>query len=105
VSYRVVFGPEAEGHLDELYGYLARAASPETAARFVDSVIAHCEGLAVFPHGGRARDDIRPGLRTATYRKRTVIAYAVRDDVVAIIGIFHGGRDYESILGEDADSE
>ena len=42
---------------------------------------------------------------TTFVRKRTVIAYAVRDDVVAIIGIFHGGRDYESILGEDADSE
>jgi len=49
-------------------------------------------------HRDLARDDIRPGLRTTSYRKRTVIAFAILDGVVAIIGIFHGGRDHEKIL-------
>jgi toxin ParE1/3/4 len=54
----------------------------------------------VFPRRGLARDDVRPGLRTTSYQKRTVVAFAVLDDVVAIIGISHGGRDYEAILSD-----
>lgn len=30
-----------------------------------------------------------------------MIAFAVLEEVVAIIGIFYGGRDYESILAEN----
>jgi plasmid stabilization system protein ParE len=54
--------------------------------------------LADYPIRGAARDDIRPGLRTTSYKKRTVIAFAVRENLVLIVGIFHRGRDYESIL-------
>lgn len=36
--------------------------------------------------------------RTTSYNKRTAVAFAVLDDVVAIIEIFHRGRDYEAIL-------
>ncbi len=103
VTYRVLFTPEAEAHLDQLYRYIAKAADPAIAARYVDAVIDFSEGLAEFPVRGRARDDIRPGLRTISYKKRTVIAFAIRDDVVAILGIFHGGRDYEAILSEPDD--
>ena len=57
-----------------------------------------CEGLADFPHRGTARDDLRPGLRTICYRKRVVLAYAVIDETVAIVGIFYGGRDHERLF-------
>ncbi len=78
MTFRVVFTPESEGHLDQLYRYIADAATPDVAAGYVDAIIAHCEGLSAFPHRGLARDD-----------------------VVAVIGIFHGGRDYEAILRDD----
>jgi len=84
--------------LDDLYRYIADAAAPEIAAGYVDKVITYCEGLAEFPHRGLARDDIKAGLRTTSYKKRTVVAFTVLDDVVAIIGIFQSGRDYETIL-------
>ena len=103
MTFRVVFTPESEGHLDELYRYIAEAATPEVAAGYVDAIIAYCEGLSEFPHRGLARDDIRPGLRTTSYRKRTVVAYAILEDVVAVIRIFHGGRDYEAILRDDGE--
>lgn len=98
MSYRVVFAPAAEEQLDELYSYIAAAATPKVADDYVGRVIDRCEGLADFPITGMARDDIRPGLRTISYRKRTVIAFAVVDDLVLILGVFHGGRDYESAL-------
>lgn len=54
--------------------------------------------LAGFPYRGTARDDIRPRLRTIGYKKRVVIAFVVLGDGIAIVGIFYGGRDYETIL-------
>lgn len=38
------------------------------------------------------------GLRTIGYKKRVVIAYAVLNETVAIVGIFYGGRDHEHLL-------
>lgn len=29
----------------------------------------HIDGILVFPSAGRAREDIRPGMRTTTYKK------------------------------------
>src|SRR5699024_3023421 len=77
--------------------------SPENAARYTEAIVTYCEGLTNFPHRGSARDDIRSGLRTIGYKKRVIIAFAVLDDTVAILGIFYGGRDYETILAEAND--
>nr|WP_234896269.1 type II toxin-antitoxin system RelE/ParE family toxin [Sinorhizobium meliloti] len=44
--------------------HIAAEGSPITAARYIDSIVAHCENLRTFPHRGTRRDDIRPGLRT-----------------------------------------
>jgi len=102
--YRVVFRREAIQHLEELYDYISHAGSPENAARYTEAIVTYCEGLTAFPHRGSARDDIRPGLRTVGYRRRVVIAFAVLDDTVAILGIFYGGRYYETFLAQ-ADDE
>ena len=101
MSYLVVFTPEAEAQLIELYDYLAVEASPETAARFTDGIVTYCESLSSFPVRGTRRDDVRPGLRITSYRKRVVIAFAVDADQVQIIGIFYGGQDYEAILQDE----
>lgn len=102
MSDRVVFTPEAQADLEELYDYVTDASSADIAARFTDAIITFCEQLAVFPNRGRAREDIRPGLRIIGYRRRAVIAFTANDDVVAILGVYYGGRDYERIL-EDTD--
>lgn len=94
----VVFAPEAEEQLVALYRAIAAAASPTVAARYTDAIVTYCEGLTIFPLRGVGRDDIRPGLRVISYRRRTVIAYGVMDDKISIIGVFHGGQDYETAL-------
>ena len=94
-TYRVVFSPEAEGQLIDLYRFLAAEASPDIAARYTDGIVAQCEALQLLPFRGTPRDDVRPGLRTLSYRRRTIIAFTVVDDRVEIIGIFYGGQDWE----------
>ena len=76
MTFSVAFTPEAEKQLVSLYRYIAAAGSPEAAARYVDSIVTFCEELAAFPLRGRARDDIRPGLRVIGYRRRVVVAIA-----------------------------
>lgn len=101
MSYTVVFTPEAEAQLIELYSYIAAEASAEIAARFTDGIVTYCESLSTFPARGNRRDDIRPGLRVTGYRKRVAIAFHVDEDRVNIIGVFYGGQDYEATLLEE----
>lgn len=97
-DYRLVFRPEALHQLQSLYDYIADAGSPETAARYTESVVAYCETLTEFPNRGIPRNDIHPGLRIIGYRKKTVIAFTIIDESIIVIGVLHGGSDYESTL-------
>lgn len=106
MTFSVVFTPEADEQILELYRYVAAVGSPEVAARYTEAIVAFCEDLAMFPHRGKARDDIRPGLRTVGFRRRVVVAFAVLDREVMIVGVFYGGRDYVAVLdGSEAASE
>ena len=104
MNYRIVFSPEAEEQLATLYGYIAAAASPDIAARYTEAIVSYCESLCAFPRRGTMRDDVRPGLRITNYKKRTVIAFDVDAGQVSIIGVFHGGQDYETILQDDSEN-
>lgn len=105
MSYTVVFAPQAEDQLTELYGYIAARASPATAKHYTDAIVSLCESLSEFPHRGRPRDDIRPGLRVTNYKGRTVIAFAVDDASlrVSILGVYYGGQDYEAAMYSESD--
>jgi toxin ParE1/3/4 len=99
--HRIVFAPEANDQLVELYHYVAKRGSPAVAASFTGAIVDYCERLAQFPRRGTKRDDIRPGLRTVGFRRRVTIAFAVNETAVTILGAFYGGRDFESSLRED----
>lgn len=100
---RVHYTPEAEKQLHDLDAWIAEAAAPETARRFITGVMDHVDGILLLPFAGRPRDDIRPGIRTTTFHKRTLIAYEVDESnpvlVINILGVFHGGQNWESALG------
>lgn len=101
MSHTVVFSPEAAEQLEELRDFIAAAASPAVAAGYVEAIIDYCESLRDFPLRGHSRDDIRPGLRITHYRKRAVVAFSVDAARVSILGVFYGGRDYESLMDTD----
>lgn len=103
MNYRVVFSPEAQEQLVDIFRYIAEAASPEIGIRYTDAIVGYCESLRTFPLRGNKRDDVRLGLRVTNYKKRAVIAFDVSGEVVSIIGIFYGGQDYETILQQELD--
>jgi plasmid stabilization system protein ParE len=101
MAYRIVFTPEARDQLDHLHSYIASAADAEIALRFADSILDHIARLSEFPERGTPRDDLRPGMRTLAWRRRVTIAFVVEESDVVVIGIFYGGRDFETLLRED----
>ena len=86
--------------MEQLFLYIAERSSLTIAQRYTGAVVETCEGLALFPLRGVAREDIRPGLRLTHHKGRTVIAYAVDESTqtVSIIGVFYGGQDHEGAL-------
>ena len=79
MSHRVRFASEAADQLEELHAYISVAATPTIASDYLDAIVDPCEGLAIFPHRGIGREDIRPGARTMAYRKRVIIDFSVDD--------------------------
>lgn len=98
----VVYSPRAQHQLTELYLWIAEQSGfPDRAHDFTTAILEHCDGLAAAPLLGRARDDLRPGLRTVGFRRRVMIAYAVHEDTVEVHGVFYGGQDYETDLSDE----
>lgn len=62
MKYGVAFAPEAVEQLVALQRHLAQIATPDTAAGYVERIVAHCESFSLFPHGGRSRGTARHGL-------------------------------------------
>ncbi len=75
----------------------------------MSAIFDHIDEILLFPHAGRPRDDVRPSMRTSTYKKRTLIAYEVDESlnelVVNILGVFHGGQNWEAALSANGDPE
>lgn len=105
MTHRVIFSPESEEQLTNIYRFIMAATSPQTAERYTDSIIDYCESLKTFPHRGTKRDDIRQGLRITNYKRNTVIAFSVDETQVNILGIFYGGQNYEASLSPTSNQD
>lgn len=102
MTRRIVYSPRAREQLTDLYTWIAdEPGYPERAAGYVAAILDYCDGLVVFPYIGEARDDLRPGLRTIAFRRRVVIAFAVTEEAVEVLGVYYGGRDYESLIAAE----
>lgn len=106
---QIHFTPEAEQHLQGLDDWIVENSSADTARRVTEAILDHIDSIVEFPHAGRARDDIRPGMRTTTHKKQTLIAYEVDESTnelaVNILGIFAGGRNWEHSLRTDRSAQ
>lgn len=99
----VVLSPAAEEQLATLFNHIADVASVTIAERYVEDILKTCAALEIFPQRGTPRNDIRPGMRITHHKGRAIIAYYVRPDRVAVVGIFYGGQDYETMLQAEID--
>lgn len=103
---QVVFRPEAQGDLDEIFHHIWLASqSLAVAEGFVRRIKARCDRIGDIPLGGRGRDDLEPGLRTVAFERSAVIAYKVEAERVRITNVFYGGRDFEALYRGGGDPD
>ena len=95
MSHAVVFTPEAQNDLFDLYDYIADRSSPTRALRYIERIEKTCMSLKTLPERGTRRDDLRSGLRVMGFEHRVLIAFQVRPESVAILRILYGGRSVE----------
>ena len=90
---KLVFAPEAQADLFELYDYIAGHGGPERALSYIGRIEAACRNLPAFPERGTPRPDVRPGLRVLGFANRVSIAFHSQGGDVVIDRILYGGRD------------
>jgi toxin ParE1/3/4 len=100
VAREVIFSPEAEADLFELYDYIADRSGPMRAIGYVGRIEKYCLGFAHAGERGTKRDDLRPGLRIVGFERRVTIAFHVTPRTVTIDRILYGGRDVRRAIAK-----
>lgn len=101
MSWQVVFTPEAQSDLLDLYDYIADRSGPTRAMHYIERIEQTCITLQSLPERGTRRDDLRPGLRVIGFEHRVLIAFQVGSNAVAILRILYGGRSIELAFPQD----
>jgi toxin ParE1/3/4 len=99
---RVRFSATARNDLAQIYHYIReQSGSGETARRFVHELRQKCTELAAAPIiMGRARKELRPGLRSHPH-KSYVIFFRYVGGVLEIVNVIEGHRDIPSLFPRD----
>jgi toxin ParE1/3/4 len=91
--------PQARADLSGIWNYVAKEGGNVAAADdIIDALTGRFYLLSQYPRMGRSRDDLRPGLRSFAVGQY-VIVYAIEDEDVQILHVFHGRQDIEGQFG------
>src|SRR5439155_5213866 len=96
----VLWSPEARSDLSEIWNYYATAAGRQTANRIVYEIGNACRLLEQHPFAGRARDELRPGVRSIAARPH-VVFYRIRNEAAEIVRVLDGRRDLDKIFNDE----
>ena len=91
------WSPEARADLSEIWNYYVKVAGRHTADKIVREIGEVCRLLEDHPFAGRARDEVRPGLRSIAARPH-VVFYRVKNDIAEIVRVLDGRRDLDEIF-------
>jgi toxin ParE1/3/4 len=90
---------EARVDLEEIWTYYAQVAGRQTADNIARKIADACNVISDHPLAGRARDELRPGIRSFAVRPH-VIFYRLMADVPEIVRLLDGRRDIDAIFAE-----
>lgn len=93
----VVWSPAARTDLEEIWSYHVAVAGHNTAENVIREIGEAVRLLEGHPFGGRARDEVRPGLRSVAVSP-FVIFYRVKDSSPEIARVLDGRRDLDDIF-------
>jgi toxin ParE1/3/4 len=96
----IVWSATAREDLVSIWHYYQGLAGAAVADKMVRQIVAACVLLEQHPLGGRARDEIRPKLRSIAVSPH-VIFYRVRNDAAEIVRVIDGRQDLDEIFAQD----
>ena len=102
MTLKLIYSPEALADLEGILDYIAERGGCRRALAYVGRIEAACEAFTVFPRRGVPRDDVYPGLRTASMERRVLLTMLVDTEAVTIIRILYGGRDLRAAFPDDS---
>ena len=99
---RLRFSAAAKDDLDSIAEYIAHESGSRTVAeRFTRELRRKCLDLAAAPiRMGRARDQLRPDLRSHPH-KAYIIFFRYIGDVMDVVNILEGHRDIEAFFDDE----
>lgn len=95
---RVVWSPEADRDLLDIWAYYARVESPEVADNLLREIDRAGEAIGENPLLSRQRDELIAGLRSVVVRPH-VIFFRIKNGAVEVVRVLHGRRDFPAIFG------
>lgn len=94
---QVIQSPEFRQDTDEVWDYFAEE-SPDYADRFIRQIADKLTLLGRFPHMGRPRDDIQPGLRSLLVDRYVIYYRVLEEDQIEAVRLLHSARDLEGLF-------
>jgi toxin ParE1/3/4 len=89
-----LWSPEALDDRDRIWNYYVRVAGRHTAEKILREIAEVIALLEQHPFAGRARNELRPGLRSFASTPH-VIFYRVGNDTPEIVRVLDGRQDIE----------
>jgi toxin ParE1/3/4 len=71
----------------------------QAAQQITNEIVRGIENLELFPLFGRARDELKAGLRSFVVRKY-IVFYRIWQDTPVVVRVVHGSRDLEALFEE-----
>lgn len=97
---RLILSPEADQDLIDIWGHLARGASPGIADEQLRRIDRSAERLLDHPFSAQARDELAPGIRSLPVHPY-MLFFRVTSDAIEIVRVLHGSRDVEAIFRDE----
>ena len=94
----LLWSPEALGDLTHIWNYYAQVAGRRTADKMIRDIGSAAQLLEDHPYAGRARDEVRRGLRSLAANPHVIFYRVTRDEVGEIVRVLDGRRDIEAIF-------
>lgn len=95
----VIWSPEAETDLADIWSFYREVAGSQMAESRIRLISEACLTLNEHPLIGRAREEVRPGLRSLLVSPH-VVFYRVSGGIPQIIRILDGRRDIEDTFSD-----
>ncbi len=94
-----IWSPESLADLDAIWDYYFQIAGPATAEKLVREIAALIQSIEENLLIGRARDEVREGLRSLAASPH-VVFYRVANEKPEIVRVLDGRQDIEDIFSE-----